>query len=366
MTTLHGTDLKLLDQAQQHARLAAELQVPLATLAQACRHPDPTTRHDALTVLLPASADPELGAKIHAVDWRHWAYANVWAACMQAYARQTGRLVVVSASDRSEASRLLDIPADDITVIPNGVDITRFVPQHLTEGQRLALLRHWLVEDPQGWAPGQPSGSIRYTDEDLGSLLTAEGRLRPLVLWVGRYQQVKRLPLLLEAFAAVIKETSPAPALLLWGGYPGEAEGEHPYDTVRRLGLDRHVYLLGWRGHDELPAGLNCADLMAAPAVNESFGMVYIEAAACGVAPVAAAAGGPATLITAQGPQANGWLVKPDDVQDLAQTLLTALTHRNERARRAANALQLARRRYAWSRVADRYEDVYREARRGR
>ncbi|NAS25935.1 glycosyltransferase [Herbidospora sp. NEAU-GS84] len=51
------------------------------------------------------------------------------------------------------------------------------------------------------------------------------------------------------------------------------------------------------RGHDELPNGLACADLMAAPAVNENFGMVYIEAAACGVPPVATPAQGVATGI---------------------------------------------------------------------
>jgi hypothetical protein len=74
------------------------------------------------------------------------------------------------------------------------VNTARFVPQHLTIGQKLALLRHWLVDDPQGWAPG----SVRYTDADLAALLTPDGRLRPIVLWIGRYQQVKRLNVLLD------------------------------------------------------------------------------------------------------------------------------------------------------------------------
>jgi glycosyltransferase involved in cell wall biosynthesis len=355
VTTLHGTDLKLLDQTHRNTLLAATADVPLTALAQAT-HPAELDR------LLPTSLDPAIRRRMHEVDWRHWAYADVWATCMRAYAGQIGNLVVVSPSDQREAARLLDIPPSQITVIPNGVNTTRFIPQHLSEGQRLALLRRWLVQDPQGWAPGQAPGSIRYTDEDIGALLDSDGRLRPLVLWVGRYQKVKRLTLLLEAFATVIKESSPAPALLLWGGYPGEAEGEHPYDTVRRLGLDRHVYLLGWRGHDELPAGLNCADLMAAPAVNESFGLVYIEAAACGVPPIATATGGPASVITDQGRNADGWLVQPDDVEDLTKTLLTALASPRERARRADNALRNVRRNYAWSRIADRYQELYEQA----
>ncbi|WP_404828640.1 glycosyltransferase [Spongiactinospora rosea] len=68
---------------------------------------------------------------------------------------------------------------------------------------------------------------------------------------------------------------------------------------------------MGWRSHDELPAGLARVDLMAAPAINESFGMVYIEATACGVPPIATSTGGPATLITGHGAHADGWLIPP-------------------------------------------------------
>ncbi|MET9341840.1 glycosyltransferase [Nonomuraea sp. NPDC003804] len=97
----------------------------------------------------------------------------------------------------------------------------------------------------------------------------------------------------------------------MWGGYPGEHEGPHPADLAHDLDIDDDVFFLGWRGHDELPAGLNCADLMVAPAVNEPFGMVYIEAMACGTPPIATATGGPARTITATGPHANGWTVRP-------------------------------------------------------
>ncbi|MER5648690.1 glycosyltransferase family 4 protein [Streptosporangium sp. NPDC002524] len=359
VTTFHGTDLKLLDQARQHIRLAGQIGVPLAQLANAGRHPDVGARRDAIARLLPRSLALALRERAHAIDWRHWSHADVWAARMRHHVRQAGRLVTVSAGDQAEVERLLDVPTHQITIIGNGVETTRFTPQHLTIGQKLALLRRWLVDDPQGWAPAQAPGSVRYTDADLAALLTPEGRLRPIVLWIGRYQQVKRLNVLLEAFAAALKEISPAPVLLLWGGYPGENEGEHPFEAARRLGIERHVHLIGWRGHDELPAGLACADLMAAPAVNESFGMVYIEAAACGVPPIATRTGGPAALITSDGADADGWLVRPDDADDLAATLIAALTDPAERARRAANGLERVRRQYAWPRVADRYQQLY-------
>ncbi|MFD8219999.1 glycosyltransferase [Streptomyces sp. NPDC059697] len=74
-----------------------------------------------------------------------------------------------------------------------------------------------------------------------------------------------------------------------------------------------------------LAVGLNCADLMVAPAVSEPFGMLYLEAMACGTPPIATATGGPARTITPAGLVSTGWLVAPDDVGRLVDTLVTAI-----------------------------------------
>ncbi|MFG1879322.1 glycosyltransferase family 4 protein [Sphaerisporangium sp. NPDC049003] len=361
ITTLHGTDLKLLDQAQHISRFAARLGTPLTTLSAACAVPE--HKQAILDRFLRDLDDltDEERALAHATDWRLWPYADLWSVQMKRYARQAGHIVVVSESDRTEVDRLLGIAGDDVTMVPNGVDTTRFVPLNLTDEQRMAHLRRWLVENPRGWAPDQDPGSISYTEADLARLTDDSGRLRPLLLWVGRFQKVKRLDILLRAFAAVLKTANPTPALLLWGGYPGEAEGEHPQTTAQRLGIDRHVYFIGWRGHDELPQGLNCADIMVAPAVNESFGMVYIEAQACGTPPIATNTGGPASIITSQGESANGWTVNPDDERDLAATLSTILTDPEEQAQRAANAVRHAHRSYSWTTAANCYQELYEE-----
>ncbi|WP_147964795.1 glycosyltransferase [Streptomyces malaysiensis] len=68
---------------------------------------------------------------------------------------------------------------------------------------------------------------------------------------------------------------------------------------------------IGWRNHEELPTGLSCADLMVAPAVGAPFGMVYLEAMACGTPPIATTTDGPARTIKATGIHATGWLVAP-------------------------------------------------------
>ena len=361
VTTFHGTDLKLLDRAQQVTRLAQKMGSP--AFLQDHLHPELSERNrdERLRDLERRYPLTQEEKNLLRTDWRQWPHAHTWSRRMRDHLQRAGRLVAVSESDRHEIDRLLDVPGEEVTVIPNGVEINNFAPRDLTDEQRMGYLRRWLVEDPRGWAPGQEEGSIRYSDADLARMYDTRGRLRPTLLWVGRYQQVKRLDLLLEAFANVVRTSQVRPVLLVWGGYPGEAEGEHPLITARRLGISEDVYFIGWRGHDELPLGMNCADLMAAPAVNESFGMVYIEAQACGTPPVATNTGGPATLITSEGPQANGWTVKPDDVSDLAATLTKALAHPAERRLRAQNGVEHVRANFSWSAVTDQYERLYDE-----
>ncbi|MGA5284896.1 glycosyltransferase family 4 protein [Streptomyces griseoincarnatus] len=365
VTTFHGTDLKLLDKAQQVTHLARRLGLPLADISRRVRG-DEQSRATALGELMAGKYLSEQDRDLlRTIDWQQWLHADHWSQAMERYAHLAGRLVVVSESDQHEVRRLLGIPEEEVTVVPNGVDTSHFTQRDFTDEQRLSLLRRWLVAEPRGWAPGGAPGSIRYSDGDLARIRSAGGGLRPVLLWVGRFQRVKRLEVLLEAFARILTQTGIAPVLLIWGGFPGEAEGEHPLELARRLGVDQDVFFIGWRGHDELPDGMNCADLMVAPAVNESFGMVYIEAQACGTPPVATNTGGPATLITSRGAGADGWTVKPDDIEDLATTLAAALADPGERERRAANGVDRTHRLFSWQAVADRYDDIYQvEARR--
>jgi glycosyltransferase involved in cell wall biosynthesis len=356
LTTLHGTDLKLLQQAHEVRALAAKAHTTPTRLADHLPT-EPLDRTAALTALAAEHGlSPQDAAQLRTTDWRLWRHTGSWITAMERWSRHCGTLVTVSSSDRQQAARLLRVPEQSITVIPNGVDLTRFKPTPLDGWQRLQLLSRWLVDDPHGWAPGSEPGSLRYHGHDLARFLDSTGKPRPIVLWVGRYQRVKRLDQLLEAFASL--DCDPAPVLLLWGGAPGECEGEHPASTAARLGISDRVFLLGWRGHDELPLGLAVADVMAAPAVGESFGMVYIEAMAAGCPPIATRTGGPADLITSTGPHANGWTVRPDDPLDLTTALRQALADPADRAQRSHNAISTAAR-YSWTTIADRYLDAY-------
>ncbi|MFF3671614.1 glycosyltransferase family 4 protein [Microtetraspora malaysiensis] len=362
VTTLHGTELKLMDGMRQRIRLANRIGGSLEELAHELSSNNPMRRRIADRLATRAALDDDDATMLLATPWEKWRHSLYWLPAMNDAAVQAGTIVTVSEHDHDLARTLLPLRQHHVPVVTNGVDTEQFRPQPMTDVERAAHLHRWLVTDPRGWCPGGKVGSIRYTDADLRRLYDIHGRLRPLLLWVGRFLDFKRVPVLLEAFAQARKICEPAPVLLMWGGYPGECEGAHPADLAHALNIDDDVFFLGWRGHDELPAGLNCADLMVAPAVNEPFGMVYIEAMACGTPPIATATGGPARIITSSGASANGWTVRPNNAADLAGTLIYALTYRGDRARRARNAHLHAHATYSWRTVADRYTEVYEQA----
>ncbi|WP_328589721.1 glycosyltransferase family 4 protein [Nonomuraea aridisoli] len=358
VTTLHGTELKLIDAMTHRIRLAQRVGVSLGDLARLLHTDNPHRATEAINlakITRLGDYDTEL---LMNTAWQKWEHSPYWVSRLRRATTEAGHLVVVSEHDQHLAQTLLPVRRDP-TVIPNGVDIQTFRPHHFDHGQRLQHLRRWLITDPRGWKAGGAPGSIGYTDADLHRLHDQHGNLRPILMWVGRFLDFKRVPVLLQAFAAARTRLDPAPILLMWGGYPGECEGIHPADLAEDLRISDDVFFVGWRGHDELPAGLNCADVMVAPAVNEPFGMVYLEAMACGTPPIATATGGPARTIIRSGPDATGWLAAPDDADDLARIIVAAVQDVDERNRRAANGRTHIADTYSWARTTDRYLAVY-------
>ena len=214
------------------------------------------------------------------------------------------------------------------------------------------------MEEPRGWDESGAPGSVAYSDAQLEPFRTGG----PVLLYVGRYTEVKRIPLLIRAHErARGRFEQPAPLVLL-GGFPGEWEGEHPLEVVRET-ANPDVFLAGWRGHEDLPEGLNAADLLVLPSVHEQFGAVLVEAMACGLPVVAVNAHGPAEIVDAG---ETGWLVPPDDEEALAEALVEAVNGAAERRRRGERAYEEARSRYAWPALARGLAHVYDEVREGR
>ena len=288
-------------------------------------------------------------------------YGEWWIDQMRTSADRSSLLITVSLHDRDLALDLLSVPASKVVTISNGVDVDIFRPRSLSDDEKFSYWRRWLVTDPQGWEPNGSPGSIRYSDADLGLLRNADGSLAPILLFVGRFTAFKRIDVLLDAYEMLRASSEQTAPLVIWGGFPGEWEGEHPYETVKRRGIGG-IFFAGWRGHDDLPLALASADVFVAPSVNEPFGQVYLEAMSCGLPVIATSTGGPKSFVNVEPERETGWLVKPGDAHSLASAMATAIETKSLRQTRGRNARIYVSREYSWDRISDQvaraYEDV--------
>ncbi len=346
VTHLHGTELKMLDRIDRLNAVALALDKSLDQLAAAADAGDlPSDRRLAGT-------DRDL---LRQTNLSRYRYGKDWATRLERSARQSSRIACLSPDEASAAVRLLGVPGDLIEVIPNGVDTDVFHCSALSRDKRLQLLRQWLVDDPQGWDESGLPGSIRYPAEALQAFTGTMGEPLPMLLYVGRFLDFKRVPLLVRAYdRARPRFKVPAP-LLIWGGSPGEWEGEHPHTVARELAVEG-VFFSGWRGHHELPLGLSCADLFAAPSVGEPFGLVFLEAMSCGLPVITTTTGGPLSFVNTVAGKPNGWLVPPDDIDAFADALVEAVNDDAARNDRADNATRQIRGSYSWRALAERLD----------
>jgi glycosyltransferase involved in cell wall biosynthesis len=278
-----------------------------------------------------------------------WEHAEAWAERLRAWAARAERLVLLSETQTDRAEKLLGVDPERCVVLPNGFDPETF---HRRDVDRARHWRRHLVDEPQGWRPGEEAGSVAYRAEDIGRLDGAT-----VVLSVGRFTKVKRTGLLVEAFAEAQQRMRTPAALVIVGGHPGEWEGEHPIETVERTGAEG-VFLAGWHDHDELATFFSAADVLALASVREQFGQVLVEGMACKVPPIAVDRYGPSEIVRGG---TTGWLVEPDDRASLAAALVEAVDDPSERARRADAARRDARSRFSWPALAGTLAEVFDE-----
>jgi D-inositol-3-phosphate glycosyltransferase len=213
-------------------------------------------------------------------------------------ARLIGEDQVVDAADRliantdqeaGELVRLYGADPDRVTIVNPGVDLGRFRP-----GSRAAARS--MVGLPQDAA---------------------------VLLFVGRIQPLKAPDVLLRAAAAMI-ERDPAQrsklVVAIVGGPSGSglAEPTHLHRLARRLGIADVVRFVKPVDQDRLADWYRAADLCVVPSYSESFGLVAIEAQACGTPVVAASVGG---LATAVADGRSGLLVAGHDPDDYATAI---------------------------------------------
>ena len=236
---------------------------------------------------------------------------------------EADRLIANTAEEARELVHWYGADPARVLVVPPGVDLDRFAPT-----------------------------DRRRAREQVGVAQDAV-----VLLFVGRIQPLKAPDVLLHAAARLLADE---PGLrdrlqVLVVGAPsgsGLAEPRKLQELATSLGIADVVRFVPPQRPAELAAHYRAADVVVVPSHNESFGLVAMEAQACGTPVVAAAVGG---LTTAVEDGVSGVLVDGHDPADYARAVRSVLAQRellSAGARRHAT-------RFSWDRTADSLVDAY-------
>jgi D-inositol-3-phosphate glycosyltransferase len=178
---------------------------------------------------------------------------------------------------------------------------------------------------------------------------------RPTLLFVGRIQPLKGLSIAVQALHEL--RTPDARLVVVGGpsGTEGPAELERVRRTVRDLGLDDRVTFVEPQEHHRLSTYYRAADVVVVPSRSESFGLVALEAAACGIPVVAAAVGGLCSLVE---DGVTGHLVDAREPIEYARRIDHLLADADRAAVMGRAAADRADR-FAWSTTAGRLRRLY-------
>jgi D-inositol-3-phosphate glycosyltransferase len=242
-------------------------------------------------------------------------------------------IVAATPAELAQIQWLYQADTEKVVVIPPGVDTARFYP--IPQDEAKEFIGHPL----QGC----------------------------MVLFVGRIEPLKGIDTLLEAVAIMRKDgfldLNPI-CLAIIGGDPHvsrermNAELERLKALSERLGIGDLVMFLGRRNQDTLQYYYSAAEVVVVPSHYESFGMVALEAMACGSPVVASETGGLAFLVR---DGETGFHVPAGDAQALAGRLKQLMQDEKLRTEMGQRAAEYARG-FDWSIIGKRILDLYHQA----
>jgi glycogen(starch) synthase len=232
--------------------------------------------------------------------------------------RESTRVIVCSGYMREQVTRLFDVPAGRVDVVPNGVND-----------------RAWQAK-PRAVA----SARARFAGTG------------PLIGFAGRLVYEKGVQHLVHAIPQ-LRDRHPDLRVVIAGDGPYRAELQ---DVTRRLRLERTVRFAGFMNETQLPAVLGATDATVVPSLYEPFGMVALEAAAAGAPLAVAATGGLAEIVE---PGVTGVTFPHGDPDALANAVDTLLIDEVFARRVARQARSMVTERYGWTTIADRTAAVY-------
>ncbi|MFC4078058.1 N-acetyl-alpha-D-glucosaminyl L-malate synthase BshA [Salinithrix halophila] len=189
-----------------------------------------------------------------------------------------------------------------------------------------------------------------YSPRDISDI--REQCARPeekILLHISNFRPVKRVPDVIRIFDQVQKKV-PAKLLLVGEG----PEWSLAVEMAQERGLTDKITFMGKQ--DEVARLISLADLLLLPSAKESFGLVALEAMACGVPTVGSNAGGLPEVV-ADGE--TGFLSGIGEVEAMADHAIRLLSDPDLYRRFSEMGLERARDRFCAEKIADQYEDLY-------
>jgi len=238
------------------------------------------------------------------------------------------RIIVATLAEHSQLRFLYKANNNKLVIIPPGVDTCHFYPIPADEAKQFIGLK-------------------------------PDDRM---VLFVGRIEALKGVDTLIRAMSCLkVKDMHRPVHLAIIGGEPEVNAREMSMEMARlqklcdELCLGQMVVFLGKRGQDTLPYYYSAAEVLVMPSLYESFGMVALEAMACGTPVIASEVGGLGFLVQ---DGETGFTIpdgEPDKLCEKLSLLLTDHELRESMGRRAADYACS----YDWERIAKQIVDVY-------
>jgi len=239
-------------------------------------------------------------------------------------------IIAATPAEKSQIEFLYKTSINDLQVIPPGVDTGHFYPIPADEAKEV-------IEIPFD---------------------------HRMILFVGRIEPLKGIETLIKAIAILsesgfLKECPHHLSII--GGNPDDthedlnSEMRHLMNLSKEFKIEDLIIFLGKRSQDSLPYYYSAAEVVVMPSHYESFGMVALEAMACGTPVIASQVGGLAYLVK---DQETGMVVPNDDPQALADSLMKVLCRKGIRNELSRNAAAYAKE-YDWEIIAKKIIKVY-------
>ena len=241
--------------------------------------------------------------------------------------RRADLVIVATIAELTQLRFLYKANQSKLVVIPPGVDVSHFYPIPADEAKMYVGLK-------------------------------PEDRM---VLFVGRIEPLKGVDTLIQAMSCVqLKQERPV-HLAIIGGDPAASPQEMSAEMARLqklcddLAVGQTVVFLGKRDQDKLPYYYSAAELLVMPSHYESFGMVALEAMACGTPVIASEVGGLAYLVR---DGETGFTIPDQEPEALCEKISWLLNDSQLHATMSRGAVEYAQD-YAWEKIAKQIVTVY-------